>query len=118
MRVNGNFYHNAGQGYAIEKGKSAEGQHAVGRKDGDEKVSGGSGGSDMMVKHLGGGRFKTKSKHSDGKTTEEQHESQADLNEHMNKHFGLSEGEDLEPDNDADDDMSEDSGEALSSILG
>jgi hypothetical protein len=108
MRVNGNFYHNAGQGYAIEKSKSAEGSKTEvpehGAQSSDEPI---------MVHHVGGGKFKTKTK--SGKTAD--HESSEAMHAHLDQHFGTG-GDEPEGHDSSDEDMSEDSGEALSSILG
>jgi hypothetical protein len=114
--VNGKHYRSFGQGYAAEKGKSAESAPAKDHSepDGDE---GGGYGDEIHVKHVGGGRFETKSKNSAGKITKESHDSEAELHDHMSKHFGLS-----EQGSDDDSGMSDGDGDegmdALNSILG
>jgi hypothetical protein len=81
--------HTFGQAYARAKaGKSTE---VHDEPDGDEGESGD--GSEMHVKHMGGGKFKTKSKHHDGHVTKEQHESPEELHAHMAQHFGTGGGE-------------------------
>jgi len=90
--VNGKRYRTFGQGYAAEKNKGKDDSKAAPEvkqtkedHEGSEKTEYG---SRMMVEHMGGGKFKTTSEHSDGKKTKEEHDSPEELHEHMKEHFG------------------------------
>lgn len=88
--VNGNRYTTFGQGYAAEKAKG-KGEEADAKPEGGEENE--SHGGPMMVTHLGGGRFETKTKE---KGSKKQHESEEELHAHMSQHFGTGGGEEDE----------------------
>jgi hypothetical protein len=74
-QVNGKHYRSFGQGYAAEKNKGKDDSKSapeVKQTEEDHEGSEKTGyGDQMMVKHIGGGKFETVSKHSDGKKTKE-----------------------------------------------
>jgi hypothetical protein len=98
--ANGNHYRSFGQAYAAEKGKAPEAQS---EEQGDK-------GDTMVIKHLGGGRFKSKHK---GQMQE--HETPEDLSQHVKQAYGL-EDENPEPEHESDSDSEDEGG--LHSILG
>jgi hypothetical protein len=113
--VNGTFYRSAGQGYSAEKSKMSSGKPGgthgeVSHADENAKAAGG---SKMMVEHMGGGRFRTKTGKGD---QGQEHDSLEALHSHMAQHFGVDQPEG-EPDSD-DEATEQDGGNALNMILG
>lgn len=117
--VDGKYARTFGTGYAAAKAAKQPPELSEDRSDeAHEDAEGREGsGSEMHVKHTGGGRYETKSKHHDGSVTKENHESEDELHEHMASHFGSHEDSSEDEQQQGEGNEDEAGGDALKSIL-
>lgn len=117
-QYNGTSGRTFGQAYARNKGgketdaaPKAKGGEEVDSEDGnDEKEKG----DVVHVKHMGGGKYKTK--HEDGHM--EEHDSKSEMLSHLDEHYPEDEGKDESEQSMAEDEGLGDMGGSLKALLG